>query len=314
MGWGPARSKRFPVGQDAWRKRLDEMIEKGSDRGGEALSCREYDVYEAVEAVPLRQDMNELPLREMSAARVVREKRYPYAFCSRVPDRREIAGAYSRVVPYSLRLALRPDQRPLRLAQLLACAEGRQAAKLADVAASRDGEVKVANENLPGYPQGSHLQSSAAVELCADAQRQVDAVVERVDRPVHGKHLQPHFRIPAQKQRQRRRDDFKQSFGTAEAHVPFWFALHFRDKGFGHLCFFDDRAAVLIEGAAEFGNADMPRRSFDEADAEPLLESGYAAAQLRLGDSQHTARGGEATMRNHLCVVQIVVQISVFDG
>ncbi len=73
--------------------------------------------------------------------------------------------------------------------------------------------------------------------------------------------------------------------------------------------FHQHRLAVRVIGLADFGHREVPRRTLDQAHAQPLLQQRHAAAELGFGNAQRPAGGGESLVIDHAGEEKQIVQI-----
>jgi hypothetical protein len=74
--------------------------------------------------------------------------------------------------------------------------------------------------------------------------------------------------------------------------------------GFGQ-----DGPAALVEGLAHLGHPETACRPLDQPRAQPRLQPGDPAAELRFGLAQRPPRGREPAMRDDLREIEIVVEV-----
>jgi hypothetical protein len=171
-------------------------------------------------------------------------------------------------------------------------------------------EVTLAGVDLRAQHREA-ARDEVGIRQVADAQRDVDFLVDQVQRFVVEHHLHPHFRMARVELGQQRRDPFDaHRIRGGDAQPTARAALQLADGALGFIQFACNALAMFVVDIARFGQPELARRAMQQLRAEAHLQVLHLAADGGLGKSQRTRRGNETAVFDHLDEDQGVVEIA----
>ena len=158
--------------------------------------------------------------------------------------------------------------------------------------------------------EGARHQRGAVLDLRPHAQRDVDALLDQVDRPVDHPHVDAHRRIALEEARQHlRQPAVRDRDRAAEPHQAAGLGLHLGHRLRGRARRVAHRGRVAQVDLAGRRERQPPRAALHQLHAELFLELGHAPRQPRLRNAQRPARGREAAALGHFGEEHHVVEV-----
>jgi hypothetical protein len=111
------------------------MIDEGANDWRQAAARCENEVNDSVLGIPLREDMDQAPLRQLPSAGMFRQERHPEPGNRRIAKGEEISASQARFVADRALRAIWPGERPSDLAHLIGGGQRRQIRQRRHIAA-----------------------------------------------------------------------------------------------------------------------------------------------------------------------------------
>ena len=153
----------------------------------------------------------------------------------------------------------------------LARSDGYRNTRLRKQARARDQDASTDTNLL-------HLQVGIGVEALANADRNIDPVVNEVDPAIGCDTLNAQLRVSGKESRQGTGDCVLKSERAAQSNKPARLGLHSKRRLLGGLGLDNRRARMFENLLAALGQAEASRRSIEQPHSEPLLQQGDATA------------------------------------
>jgi hypothetical protein len=171
-------------------------------------------------------------------------------------------------------------------------------------------QVGRGHQHAPAGAEGARHQQRAVLDGRAHAQRDVDALLDQVDRPVDHPHVDAHRRVERHELRhQLRQAAVRHGHRHAQAHQPAGLGLHLRHRlgrGLRRVAHGGGVAQVDFAGRRE---RQPPRAALHQLHAQALFQVGHAPRQARLGNAQRPAGGRKAAALGHFGEKNHVVEV-----